>query len=387
MANQPRKILYISGTRADYGLMRQTLFFIEKEPGLKIEIAAGGMHLMPQFGRTINEIRKDGFKIHLIKSVYENDDKESMARFIGEFILGLLAKIKDIKPDIILVLGDRAEMLAGAIVGAYLTIPVCHLHGGEITSTVDEISRQAITRLAHIHLATTKKAAQRIIKMGEDKKRVYLVGAPGIDDIAGQKQLTKKDVCQKLGIKQDQPILLVLQHAVTLEIEKSAKQMKETLEAVLEVAKEIKGQVVIVYPNADAGGRKMIKVIEQYQKYPFLKTYKSLARELYVGLMKNAAVLIGNSSSGLIEAPSLKLAVVNIGTRQNNREKAENVIAAGYDKNSIKGAIKKALSKEFREKLKKVKNPYGNGQASKKITQILVNLKINNELLDKKLNL
>lgn len=377
-----RKILYISGTRADYGLMRSVLKAIERSPNLDLEVIATGMHLMPEFGMTINEIKNDGFKVHEINAIYEKDNKESMANFIGNFIKLLTKKVKEIKPDIILLLGDRGEMLAGAIVGAYLTIPVAHLQGGEVTSTIDEFSRHAITKLAHIHLPATKKSARRIIKMGEDKWRVHVVGAPSLDTILNENLMSKKEICRKLNLNPEDPVFLVIQHPVTIETKKSGKYMKETMDAI----KELGQQMVVLYPNADAGGRKMIRVIEKYRRYPFIHIHKNLPHELYLSLMKNADVLIGNSSSGIIEAPSFKLPVVNIGSRQEGRERADNVIDVGYDKEEIKEAIKKALSKEFKEKVKNLKNPYESKDVGKKIANILAKIKINKRLLQKKLS-
>jgi len=377
-----RKILYISGTRADYGLMREVLFSFKKNPKLKIEVVATGVHLMPEFGETLNEIKKDGFKIHKINAIYEEDNKESMANFIGKFIQLLTGKIKQIKPDIILLLGDRGEMLAGAIVGTYLTIPVAHIGGGEISSTVDEITRHAITKLSHIHFSTTKKNAKRIIKMGEDPWRVFVVGAPGLNGILNEKLFSKKEIAQRYNLDLSKPILLVIQHPVSSEIEKTGRQMKETMEAI----KELGYQAIVIYPNADAGGRKMIKVIEQYRRYPFIQIYKSIARKDYLSLMQVASAMVGNSSSGIIEAPSFHLGVVNIGEREKGRERAENIIEADYDKEQIKKAIKKAIyDKKFIEKLRKCKNPYGDGEAGVRIADILSEMKIDEKLLQKKI--
>ena len=375
-----RKILYITGTRADYGLMKSVLREIENHPKLELELIATGMHLMPEFGMTINEIKKDGFKIHEIAATYEQDNKQSMANFVGKFIQLLTDKVKKIKPDIILLLGDRAEMLAGAIVGTYLTIPVAHIHGGDISSTVDEIVRHAITKLAHIHFPATEKSAERIIKMGEESWRVHVVGAPGLDLIVNEKLLSKEEICKNLSLDPKKPIFLVIQHPVTMEIEQAEKQMRETMEAIT----HLKQQTVVVYPNADAGGRKMVEVIKEYEKYPFIKLFKNIPHKEYLSLMKYAAVMIGNSSSGIVEAPSFKLPVVNIGTRQEGRERANNIIDADYDKEEIKKAIKKALSPEFKEKVKKCKNPYGDGKTGERVANILDKIKIDNRLLQKK---
>jgi len=377
-----RKILYISGTRADYGLMRQVLFSIRKHPKLKIEIVVTGMHLMSEFGKTINEIKRDNFKIHKIEAIYKCDDKKSMANFIGEFILKLTKRIKNIKPDIILVLGDRAEMLAAAIVGTYLTIPVAHIHGGEVTSTVDEIVRQAITKLAHTHIPATKKAAERIIKMGEDGWRVFTVGAPGLDSIFNEKLFPKKEIAKKYNLNLSEPILLIIQHPVSEEIENAGKQMKETMEAI----KELNYQSIVIYPNADAGGRKMIKVIEKYRKYLFIQIYKNISHKDYLSLMRIATAMVGNSSSGIIEAPSFHLPVINIGSRQEGRERARNIIDVGYNKKEIKEAILRAMNdKKFQAKMKRCKNPYGDGRTSIRIVKILNRIKINKRLLYKKI--
>ena len=377
-----RKILYISGTRADYGLMRETLFSIRKHPKFKLEIVVTGMHLMPKFGKTIRQIQKDGFQIHRIDTVYKGDNKESMSHFIGEFVLKLTKLVKKIKPDIILVLGDRAEMLGGVIVGAYLAIPVAHMHGGDVTTTVDEFARHAITKLAHIHFAATPKSAERIIKMGEDPWRVFVVGAPGLDSILNKKLLSRKEIEKKYNLNFLKPILLVLQHPVTVEVEDAPRQIRETME----VIKTLGFQTIVIYPNADAGGRKMIKVIEKYRKYPFIKIYEDILHHDYLSLMKIASVLIGNSSSGIIESIPFRLPVVNIGVREKKRERAVNVIDVDYDREQIKKAIERALyDKRFREKVKKCKNPYGDGRAGIRIANILSKIKIDKKLLQKQI--
>ena len=378
-----RKILYITGTRADYGLMKSVLKAIEEHPKLELEIVATGMHLMPEFGMTIKEIKKDGFKNHEIDATYEKDNKESMTNFVGKFIQLLTKKVKEIKPDIILLLGDRGEMLAGAIVGAYLTIPVAHIHGGDITSTVDEPIRHAITKLAHIHFPATEKSAERIIKMGEDQSKVFVVGAPGLDTILSEKLIAPEELSKRYYLDLSKPILLVVQHPVTTEIEGAHEQIRETLEAVL----ELKHQTVLVYPNADAGGRKMIEVIKEYEEYPFINSFKSIPHREYLSLMGIAGVMIGNSSSGIIEAPSFGLPVVNIGSRQEGRERAEKVIDVGYNKEEIKAGIKKTLyDTDFREKVKNCKTPYGNGKAGVNIADVLSKIKTDKYLLQKRLS-
>ena len=377
-----RKILYISGTRADYGLMRRTLFCIKRHPKLEVEIAVTGMHLMQEFGKTIVEIKKDRFKIHELKAIYRYSNQESMANFIGEVVLKLTKKIKKIKPNAILILGDRAEMLAAAIVGAYLTIPVAHIHGGDVTSTVDEISRHAVTKLSHLHLVATPKAAERVIKLGEDPWRVRVVGAPGLDDILNGRLFSKGEIARRYNVDLSKPVLLIIQHSVTAQVEDAPKQMKKTMETI----KELGYQAVVIYPNADAGGRKMIEVIERYRKVPFIQIHKALPCKDYLSLMQLSCALIGNSSSGIIEAPSFHLPAVNIGTRQEGRERSENIIDVDYDKKQIKKAIEKAIyDKKFKEKIKKFKNVYGDGKANERIVRELNSVKIDEKLLHKKI--
>jgi len=301
---------------------------------------------------------------------------------VGKCVLELAPILEKIKPDILLVLTDLGHTLAGAIAGAYMNIPVAHLHGGDVSGSVDESVRHAITKLSHIHFPATKKSAERIIKMGEEPWRVYTVGAPGLDSILSKKLLSQREIAKKYKLNLSKPILLVIQHPVTTEVEDAALQMKETMEAI----KELGYQTIIIYPNADAGGRRMIKVIERYKKYPFIKIFKSIPRKDYLSLMKITNVMVGNSSSGIIESPSFHLPVINVGARQIWRERADNVIDVDYNKNQIKKAIKKALFEEkFKEKVKKCKNPYGGGKSGIRIANILSKIKINKKLLQKKL--
>jgi UDP-hydrolysing UDP-N-acetyl-D-glucosamine 2-epimerase len=379
-----RKILYITGTRADYGLMRSVLFEMEKNASINLELVVTGMHVMEEFGMTINDIEKDGFKFHKVNATFEEDNKLSMVKFIGEFVKSLSELVVWVNPDIILLLGDRAEMLAGAIVGAYLSIPTAHLHGGEITSTVDEYARHAITKLANIHLPATEKSAQRIINMGENPDNVFVVGAPGLDYILNEKLVEPEIISAKYNLNLSEPIILLVQHPVTLESKKTVPQASKTLDAIV----ELENQTIIIYPNADAGGREIIELINKYETYPFISIYKSISSIDYLSLMKIASVIVGNSSSGIIEAPSFKLPAINIGSRQEGRERALNVIDVDYDKEMIKKAILKAIyDEEFKEILKNCENPYGDGKTGKNVLSILSNIKLDNKLMDKKLNL
>lgn len=375
-----RKILYISGTRADYGLMRSVLQSIQNHPGLSLDIVVTGMHLMEEFGNTIDEIKEDGYSYHIVDIRQQDDTKESMAIFVGNLIQEIVPLLHRLRPDIILVLGDRGEMLAGAIAGVYMSIPVAHIHGGEVTSTVDDYVRNAITKLAQIHFPATEKSRKRIIQMSEESARIFVVGAPGLEQILHESLTTRDMLTQKYKLDFSKPVLLLIQHPVTLEVDNASQQMRETLEAIA----SLQYQTVIIFPNADAGGREMIKVINEYKHLPYIHIFSSIPHKDYLSLLKHVSVLIGNSSSALIEAPSFGLPVVNIGTRQMGRERADNVIDAFYDRKDIISSINKAIyDQDFREKTKLCRNPYGDGKTSEKIVKVLSKIEINTDLLNK----
>jgi len=378
-----KKIAVITGTRAEYGMFKSVLRQMEANPGLKLSLIVIGMHLSAEFGYTVKEIEEDGFKIDAkIDVLHGKDTGAAMAKSIGRCMARTASALEKIKPDILLILGDRSEMLVGAVSATYMAIPIAHIHGGDISGNVDEQVRHAITKLAHIHFAATKESADRIIKMGEEPWRVHVVGAPGLDLILSKELVEPRELARKYGLDLSKPILLVVQHSVITEPDDAPKQTRETLEAIVDLGY----QTVLVYPNADAGGRRMIEVIREYEKYPFIKTFKNILHKEYLGFMKLASVMVGNSSSGIIEAPSFGLPVVNIGSRQKGRQRAENVIDVNYDKEQIKRAIQKALYDEtFKEKVKNVKNFYGDGKAGMRIASVLSNIKIDKRLLEKRM--
>jgi UDP-hydrolysing UDP-N-acetyl-D-glucosamine 2-epimerase len=377
-----RKILYISGTRADFGLMKTVLKKINTHPGFTLDIIATGMHLMDEFGMTVHEIRDEGFTVHTIEAVIARDTPASMVAFIGNFLEQLSRKVQDLKPDIILVLGDRGEMLSGAIAGSYMGIPVAHLHGGEVSSTVDDITRHAITKLSHIHLPATEESAKRICRMGEEKSRIHVVGAPGLDQIFEQDLIPPEILAEKYTINPDQPLILVLQHPVSQESGKSAEQIKETLDAVLETGY----QSIVIYPNADAGGREMIKMIHTYEANRSLRIVKNIPHREFLSLLQISSALVGNSSSGIIEAPSFGIPVINVGTRQWGRERGHNVIDTGYSKDQIAGAVQRAMTDTtFLEQARRCQNPYGDGRSAEKIIKILHEIPIDTSLLQKRM--
>ena len=378
-----RKIGVITGTRAEYGIFKSVLQKIEARKDLKLSLIVVGMHLSPEFGFTVKEIEKDGFKIEAkINVLHAEDTKASMAKSVGESVLKIAEALEELKPDLLLVLGDRSEMLAGAVAATYMGVPIAHIHGGEVSGNVDERVRHAITKLAHLHFPATKESAERILKMGEEPWRVHIVGAPSLDLIANRKMSEPKVIADKYGLDFSNPTLLVLQHSVVAEADEAASQIRKTLEAV----KELKQQTVLIYPNADAGGRRMIEVIKKYEGAGFLKTFKSVPHEDYLGLMKLAKVMIGNSSSGIIEAPSFGLPVVNIGGRQEGRQRAGNVIDVGYDTKEIVVAVRKALQdRDFKEEASSYENLYGDGKAGKRIVKVLSAVELGKKLMEKRM--
>lgn len=377
-----RKIVYITGTRAEFGLVSDLLQKIQSHPDLELEIIATGIHSLKEFGDTITEVKKTGIPYHISRSTYEEDTRQSMARFTGRCIDELSTIITGINPDFLLVLGDRAEMLAGAVCGVYLGIPVAHIHGGEQSSTVDDIVRHAITKLSHVHFAATKKSAQRIIRMGEDPSRVYITGAPGLDRILKGPLPDPTWLSEKYGIDRTRPLFLVVQHPVSLEIQDSAIQMYQTLEAI----RRTRERAIIIYPNADAGGRAMVAEIEKHRNEPNITIFTNIPHDEYLGLLKISSAIIGNSSSGIIEAGAFRIPAVNIGTRQQGRERAENVIDTGYDADSIHAAIQKVLNDtKFKNRVAKCRSPYGNGTAGEKIVNVLANISVDPRLMQKRM--
>ncbi len=380
-----KKVAVVTGTRAEYGILLPVLKAIQAQKELELLLIATGMHLSRDFGYTVDEIVKDGFKIDARVDMSASDDTlGAMAQSIGQGIIGLTRTWEKLKPDVIVVLGDRIEPLAAAISGAYMNIPVAHIHGGDATKGgLDEYARHAITKFAHIHFPATQKSAERIIKMGEDKWRVHMVGSPALDVILNEKLLSHKSVIKKFGLDTSQPLILMVQHSVTTEVDQAAKQVTETLEALVATGYP----VIVFYPNSDAGGRSILKRIKQYEKkYPIFKVIPSLPRREYLSLLSVASVLVGNSSSGMIDSPSFGVPAVNIGTRQEGRERGDNVIDVEYNRKEIIKAIKKALTDQaFLNKVKRCYNPYGDGKASIRITEVLSDMKITPELLQKKI--
>ena len=377
-----QKISITTGTRSEYGILRELIKEISKSKKLELYLLVTGMHLSKKFGYTINEIKKDKIPIHAkIKMIPSGNTPYDMSISLGKGIVGFSKILKKIKPDLNIVLGDRDEALASALAASHMNIPNAHIHGGEISQGIDEYNRHAITKISNIHFAATKKSKERIIKMGENRRNVILTGSPSIDEIKMSKISSKHELEKKYLVDLDRPLFLLIQHPVTTEFEKSGLQIKMTLDAL----SKLKNQTIAILPNSDAGNQQIINQLRIFsKKCNFLKVFPNLPRNDYLGFLRHCSALIGNSSSGLIEGSYLHTPVVNIGIRQLGREKDVNVIDVPiFSKLLILNALKKSLKK----KNKKIKNSsiYGTGNASKKIVQYLETIPINPQMIQKKL--
>ncbi len=365
-----KKIVIVTGSRAEYGVMRTLLKKIDKNPSFKLSLIVTGMHLMKEFGHTIDEITKDGFNIDSIVNMKLTcKTNVGMAKSLGYAIIGITEALEKIKPQLVIVTGDRGEMLAAAIAASHLNIPVAHISGGDTTTgaTIDERIRHAITKFADIHFPANEKSAKHIITMGEKAKNVFPVGNPGIPIVYNITDKRKKEITRKYKLDLNQPILIVIQHPITTQELQAASQMKETMSAV----KELKIQTIIIYPNSDTGSKDIINVIHQYEKLDFVQIHKNIKREDFQDLMTICDVMVGNSSCALLEAPAFNLPAINIGDRQKGRGHTFNIINVKHNKNDIIKAIKKALTKEFKNKVKKALSPYAKKNAEEKIIKIL----------------
>lgn len=372
-----RHICYVSGTRADYGLMEQSLCAIDSSVDLSLSILVTGMHLLPTYGNTYKEIEAAGFNIHAKVPVgLSGGCGAEMATALGAQVIGFTAALDARRPDILLLLGDRGEMLAAAIAAIHLNIPIVHIHGGERSGTVDESIRHAVSKLAHYHFTATPESRQRLIKMGEQPGNVFVTGAPGLDAIHTAKLLERDLLAIKFEFDPALPFQLVLFHPVVQQASVAEKQMGTLLEAVLETCE----QPLIVMPNADAGASGIVSVINRFcLNEQNFKSVLHIPRNDYLSLVASADVIIGNSSSGIIEAASLQTPVVNVGDRQNARERNANVIDVAPSFEAIKNAI--LAAKQM--KGERWDNCYGDGKSAERIVEHLRCLYLDSKIMEK----
>ena len=366
-----RKICVVTGSRADYGLLRFVMQGIKEDADLVLQVVATGMHMSPTFGLTYREIEADGFNIDAkVETLSSSDTPVGIAESMGKGLSGCAAVFRRLQPDVILVLGDRFEIFAATAAALVGKIPVAHLHGGETTiGAFDEAFRHSITKMSHFHFVAAEEYRQRVIQLGEDPDNVFLVGGLGVDGVKNISLLSKDEIESSLGVKFQSKSLLVTFHPVTLEDETSEVQMKELLSALSDLSDTT---LIFTMPNADPGGLVLIKMIQEFVSQNTNSfAFTSLGQLRYLSCMAQVDAVIGNSSSGLIEAPTFKKGSINIGDRQLGRLQASSIINCQPEKNSIGEAIRRMYSSEFQRSLVKTINPYGEGGASARIVEIL----------------
>lgn len=364
----PKKIAVFTGTRAEYGLLYWLMQDIKNDPTLELQVLVSGMHLSPEFGLTWQQIEEDGFKIdEKVEILLSSDSAVGVVKSIGLGLIGFADALTRMKPDLIIILGDRYEAFAAAQAAMFLRIPIFHLHGGEITEgAYDDAIRHAITKLSYLHGVSTEEYRTRVIQLGEEPNRVYNVGALGLEHLHRTNLLGLAKLSKSLNFALDFPYFLVTYHPVTL-ADESPKCSFEALLDALDEFKEYK--IIITYPNSDDGGRQIIPILEQYAKNQAGRVFAipSLGQLRYLSALKHSTMVIGNSSSGIIEAPSFGVPTINIGSRQNGRLAADSVFNCLPNKNAIVEAIKAACQMKVKLNSVKIDNPYGEGDSSKKI--------------------
>jgi UDP-N-acetylglucosamine 2-epimerase (non-hydrolysing)/GDP/UDP-N,N'-diacetylbacillosamine 2-epimerase (hydrolysing) len=397
-SNEKRVIAVFTGNRAEYGLQFPVLKAIDRHPNLEYKLIVSGAHLDENFGSTLDEIAKDGFHIDAeVKIEMDASTLEANVQAIGTGILSVGEAIKKIQPDMMVVYADRFEGFAAVIAATQMNIPTAHIEGGDLTEggALDDSVRHAMSKLSHLHFTTNLQASNRLLGMGEEEWRIHTVGFPAIDMISEGNYATPGEIIEKLKIDLNNPIVLFTQHSVTTEFELATDQVKPSLEA-LEVLASRGVQIIATYPNNDAGGLAIIDKLKALDSRSIenIQVHRSLGRYLYHGIlalaqdMQNRVVCMGNSSSGIKETPVFGCPTVNIGSRQKGRLRGQNVIDADYTKESIIDAVTECIAdKKFRKKCSETHNPYYIGDAGKKIAKVLAEVKLDRELIRKKMML
>ena len=393
-----RIIAVFTGNRAEYGLQYPILKAIDKHPNLDYRLLVSGAHLDSNFGRTLDEIRDDGFRIEAeIKIEMDADSLIATAQAIGSGVLEISKALAKIKPDLMIVYADRFEGLAAVIAASQTNVPTAHVEGGDLTEggALDDSVRHAMTKLSHLHFTTNAQASNRILAMGEEAWRVHTVGFPAIDLIAEGRFASQTEIVEKLSVDLSRPLVLFTQHSVTTECDRASEQVLPSL-AAIEALADTGVQVILTYPNNDAGGKAIIGQLEAFKEkaVPGTQVHRSLGRHIYHGVLALArnpgirVTCVGNSSSGLKETPAFGCPTVNIGSRQEGRLRGENVVDAGYDSAAIQAAIEKCLFDEpFRALSRAAPNPYYLGDAGPKIANVLASVPLDQKMIRKKMTL
>lgn len=379
-----RTIGVVTVARSDFGIYRPLLRRIREAPELSLALYLSGMHLSPRFGHTGDEVEQltaEGEIVARVEMLLSSDRPSAIGKSMGMGTIGFSQAFQEEPPDILVVLGDRFEMHAAVVAALPFLIPVAHIAGGAVTEgAIDDAMRHSITKLSHLHFTETAQYGERLVRMGESPDRVYVTGAIGLDNLREMELFTPQELSERTGFELSQPPLLVTFHPVTREYEQTADYIQELL-AALDMVDE---PVVFTYPNADTYSHIIIESIRDYASTRSDVWFvENLGTRTYFSLMAHAAAMVGNSSSGIVEAPSLGLPAVNIGTRQKGRVFAENVIAVDYDRQSIEDGIQRALDPSFQREAKEIENPYGDGYAAERIVKVLAQLELGSEFTKK----
>lgn len=384
-----RRVAVFTGNRAEYGLLHPVLRALAADPRLDYRLVVSGAHLKDEFGRTVDEITADGFAIHARVAIdMPEDSLFGTAQAIGSGVLGLSRALAELQPDLALIYSDRYEGFAACIAATQMGIPTAHVEGGDYTEggALDDSVRHAMTKLAHLHFTTNAPAAERVRRLGEEPWRVSLVGLPALDRIRAGDFAPAAAVRSRFGLDPSRPLIVFTQHAIATEYADAADQVRPSLEALEEAGHRWGCHVIVTAPNDDAGGRRIMQELDRFaaRGLPFVQVHRSLGRAFYHGVLALAAVCAGNSSSGVKETPAFRCPAIDIGTRQQGRLRAANVLHVGYDRQQILAAIDTCLHDDtFRRTVATCDNPYGGGQAGERIADILATVPLDQRLLRK----
>jgi UDP-N-acetylglucosamine 2-epimerase (non-hydrolysing)/GDP/UDP-N,N'-diacetylbacillosamine 2-epimerase (hydrolysing) len=377
-----RRIAVVTSSRADYSHLYWPLHELSQHPDVDLKIIVLGAHLSPQFGETVREIEKDGLPFAArLECLLSSDTDVGMAKTLGLAVLSLADQLAQMRPDLLLLIADRYEMLAPAAVALTLRIPVAHIEGGEVSEgAIDDAVRNALTKMSHIHFTSTDGARARVIAMGEEPWRVHRAGAPSLDHLRRSRLLGRKELEERLQVDLNSPPYLVAYHPVTL-----LRDTTQEADALFAALRETNIPIFFCYPNSDAGNHALLERTKTFlASRKDSRLFVNLDAVTYWSLLREVALLIGNSSSGIMEAASFSLPVVNIGFRQKGRERARNILDAEPEVSAIRAKISEAASASFRESLTGMTNPYGDGRAAEKIVQVLTTTPPTGDLIVKR---
>ncbi len=380
-----KRICILTATRAEYGLLRNVIHKLSKETEIGVDVVVTGAHLAPEYGLTFHEIEQDGIRIdRKIPILLSSDMPASVSKTMGLALIAFSDYFEEKQPDMLIVLGDRYETLAVCIAAMNQRIPIAHLYGGEKTEgAMDEAIRHSITKLSYLHFTSTEEYRRRVIQLGEQPDRVFCVGAMGVENVMKQSIMTKKELEESIGFELGKNFSVVTYHPVTLETESATSQIQELFTALLRIENM---KYLITKANADAGGRQINGLLDQFAEENKERVFviESLGMKRYLSALKWCKMVIGNSSSGIVEAPSFRIPTVNIGDRQKGRLQAESVINCEPYAENIEKAMRKAISKEMTDLVSKTLNPYGDGNTTEQITAIIKNMLLEDKIQLKK---